>query len=473
MSVFNHIRDAIFSGDKITPGDCYSGATARVVDVVPEDVNTDVVRFWGCNLKCDVCSAARCTDKASVGKEYTPRTLGVALGKDGKNVVLGGGEPGLYAGFISEFVKQYCVGRRIVFETTLNFSTQDLEKLSDVVDEWRVTLFSTNKHVYSGFTNGDYSLAFRNLDWLRRHESSDDIKIRIPVVKGFLSNENADESGRVLRNMGFRWVESGLENESCDVADVSLDDFDKSASAPLKVVNVAGVSHYVRYDDPIWNELNTGDEIVLVREPGNIHDQNAIAFCLAGDYDGDVENFDFACILGYVPRTENADLAELLDNGVRLRGEIVEYCPYGKIYDRIKVGIFLDNSEEKEVLPLRAMGLDELKFKKFRHSLLQKGWVQFKPSDKFSLVLGQEVIAVYPHEQAAVMYRLRVIAVGEDCLSLGATNGVGALAANVHGPVVVKYGRWGFMLRQKLSALSLQQPLSDEFARSMLDFFEQ
>lgn len=42
----------------------------------------------------------------------------------------------------------------------------------------------------------------------------------------------------------------------------------------------------------------------MIRERANKHDRNAVAVALADDMEGDTENFDFDCIIGYVPRKE-------------------------------------------------------------------------------------------------------------------------------------------------------------------------
>lgn len=60
----------------------------------------------------------------------------------------------------------------------------------------------------------------------------------------------------------------------------------------------------------LWPQMHVGDELVLVREPENIHDRLAIR----------VEWKNQA--IGYVPRRDNADVARLLDHGVKLVARI-------------------------------------------------------------------------------------------------------------------------------------------------------
>lgn len=80
-----------------------------------------------------------------------------------------------------------------------------------------------------------------------------------------------------------------------------------------KEVQIAGILYRGLRDR--WNELYEGVELALVREKYNKYDNYAIAVALADDYDGDPEDFDFNCSLGYVPRAENQYLATMMDLG--------------------------------------------------------------------------------------------------------------------------------------------------------------
>lgn len=77
--------------------------------------------------------------------------------------------------------------------------------------------------------------------------------------------------------------------------------------------NIAGAAFY-NIDD-IWDELQDGSKLVLVREKYNVHDENAVAVALAGDGDEGSEYEDAGPTLGYIPRKVNKSLAALLDMG--------------------------------------------------------------------------------------------------------------------------------------------------------------
>jgi len=65
--------------------------------------------------------------------------------------------------------------------------------------------------------------------------------------------------------------------------------------------------------DEIWDELEVGTKLVLVRDKYNKYDKNAIAVALVDDYEDDPDEFDFDFILGYIPKDKNQSLALFLE----------------------------------------------------------------------------------------------------------------------------------------------------------------
>ena len=83
-----------------------------------------------------------------------------------------------------------------------------------------------------------------------------------------------------------------------------------AASARI-VVQHAPLAGFIHYDGKgVWERMQAGDRLVLVREPSNPHDANAIRIAWQGH------------MLGYVPRRENADLARQMDLGALPEGRI-------------------------------------------------------------------------------------------------------------------------------------------------------
>jgi hypothetical protein len=71
---------------------------------------------------------------------------------------------------------------------------------------------------------------------------------------------------------------------------------------------LAGFRHYEAPD--VWRDVRAGDRLVLVREPGNPYDPNAVRI----DWQGRQ--------LGYLPRSENAAVARQLDRGTALEARV-------------------------------------------------------------------------------------------------------------------------------------------------------
>lgn len=89
---------------------------------------------------------------------------------------------------------------------------------------------------------------------------------------------------------------------------------------------VAG-THYVRGIKKLAKALSPGDEVKLIREPKNEHDEKAIL----------VKNADNKK-LGYVPRARNEVISRLMDGGMCFRAEVYDVaintdkdCPKGRV----------------------------------------------------------------------------------------------------------------------------------------------
>ena len=80
----------------------------------------------------------------------------------------------------------------------------------------------------------------------------------------------------------------------------------------------------------VFEELQVGDELQLVREPQNPHDGNAIGVAWRGRK------------LGYVPRRENAALAWALDRGEPVRARISRLLPQASPARRIEFEVTLE-----------------------------------------------------------------------------------------------------------------------------------
>ena len=80
----------------------------------------------------------------------------------------------------------------------------------------------------------------------------------------------------------------------------------------------------------LWPQLREGDELVLAREPDNVHDRRAIRVEWRGH------------LLGYVPRAENEALAWALDRGERVSARIARIAPHPNPRKRVLIDVYAE-----------------------------------------------------------------------------------------------------------------------------------
>lgn len=79
----------------------------------------------------------------------------------------------------------------------------------------------------------------------------------------------------------------------------------------------------------LWEQLQTGDTLTLVREPDNPHDRNAVRVEWQGQQ------------LGYLPRAENQAIAVELDRGGRVEARIARLREARNPWQRILFDVFI------------------------------------------------------------------------------------------------------------------------------------
>ena len=99
-----------------------------------------------------------------------------------------------------------------------------------------------------------------------------------------------------------------------------------------------------------WEDVDEGEQLVLIRDYNNKHDFNAVAIAFAGDYEGDPENFDFEYIIGYVPQSDNELIAQLMDQGLHntFIAELTTKKMNGTMKERLRMTIYVQSDEEQE-----------------------------------------------------------------------------------------------------------------------------
>ena len=95
----------------------------------------------------------------------------------------------------------------------------------------------------------------------------------------------------------------------------------------VQVSLTAGLRHHEA--KAVWERMQVGDPLTLVREPGNAFDANAVRVEWQGHK------------LGYVPRTENQAVARQMDRGSRLQARITKLAYYRNHRRKLEFEVFV------------------------------------------------------------------------------------------------------------------------------------
>lgn len=126
-------------------------------------------------------------------------------------------------------------------------------------------------------------------------------------------------------NLGQRAVAAVL---ALALAGTVLADPAPKARVLVQTTLAAGLRHYEA--KAVWDRMQAGDPLLLVREPANAHDPNAVRV----DWDGHV--------LGYLPQADNADIARQLDRGQPLKARIAKLAKYRNHRRKLEVEIYIE-----------------------------------------------------------------------------------------------------------------------------------
>jgi hypothetical protein len=79
----------------------------------------------------------------------------------------------------------------------------------------------------------------------------------------------------------------------------------------------------------LWERLQVGDTLTLVREPENAHDSRAVRVEWRGVQ------------LGYLPRAENEAVAAAMDRGEHVEGRIAALVSHKNPWRRVRIEVFV------------------------------------------------------------------------------------------------------------------------------------
>lgn len=89
---------------------------------------------------------------------------------------------------------------------------------------------------------------------------------------------------------------------------------------------IAGFQYH--HGNALWGQLAIGQSLTLIREPHNRYDKRAVRV----DWQG--------YKLGYVPRAENAAVAQMLDRGQMLQARIEQLKQHNTPWQRAQIAVF-------------------------------------------------------------------------------------------------------------------------------------
>lgn len=177
---------------------------------------TTLVGAYGCPLRCRYCINPHAWDPSTlkVCKNMTPEQLYERVKVDnlyflatGGGVTFGGGESLLHAPFIAAF-RQVCgSGWHLAVETSLHVPTPDLERVLEVVDEFIVDIKDMDEGVYASYTGQSQGPVRDNLHILSEAVAPQRVKIRIPRIPSYNTDDHIRNSLEQLREMGFTQAE--------------------------------------------------------------------------------------------------------------------------------------------------------------------------------------------------------------------------------------------------------------------------
>ena len=188
--------------------------TARIFGIGRHRLTTDgegvttLVTFNGCPLRCKYClnKTSWTMDK---GRDYTPEALYEEVKIDQLyflathgGITFGGGEPLLQKDFIKEFRALCGPQWSLVAETSLQVPFETVQELNGVLDGYIVDIKDMNPETYLAYTGKAMDLMLKNLEWILQHNDAERIKVRVPHIPEYNSEEDVAKSVERLKAMG-------------------------------------------------------------------------------------------------------------------------------------------------------------------------------------------------------------------------------------------------------------------------------
>ena len=211
--------------------------TAKVMGIQRLRDNIDgpgirsLVLFNTCPLECEYC-LNKMMMRSGIEREFTPEQLYDALLVDTTyfeisegGVTFGGGEPALQVDFIEKFAEIVKDQWSIILETSLNVPWQNVMRLARFVDYFIVDIKDMNPSIYFEYTQHPGFQAYDNLEWLVRNGHVSEIRVRVPLIPDYNTEEDQAASIEKLKAMGlevepFTYIKTRKREEPMELAGV-------------------------------------------------------------------------------------------------------------------------------------------------------------------------------------------------------------------------------------------------------------
>ena len=169
---------------------------------------TTLVAFTGCPLRCKYCLNKQSWEPEK-GRLYSPELLFEEVKIDQLyflathgGITFGGGEPLLQLSFLQAF-RNLC-GRQwqIVVETSLHVPLATVQAIDPIVDGYIIDIKEMNPEIYEVYTGKANNIVLENLQWLLQNGDPNRIKVRVPHIPEFNTDEDVANSIERLKSMG-------------------------------------------------------------------------------------------------------------------------------------------------------------------------------------------------------------------------------------------------------------------------------
>ncbi len=189
-------------------------AISRLRMATDGDGVTTLVCAWGCPLRCAYClnkftwdegtkverlSAEKLYDRVKLDSLYFEAT--------GGGITFGGGEPLLYAEFFPHFRRLCGTKWKLNAETSLAVPRENVILAAEALDSFIVDVKDTDPAVYHAYTGRDNTDVLEKLRLLLALAGPERIRVRLPLIPEYNTEEHRDRSEAVLRAMGVQNIE--------------------------------------------------------------------------------------------------------------------------------------------------------------------------------------------------------------------------------------------------------------------------